>query len=1061
MIEDVENRKRTERRKTRASFKRENAIAGIRAAHALSLRVPSEPEVISEFLVTASGLDVLWAQFESEDTVILDCLIALDQSSEYSSALTTEVRAALNAAKAAATRLLPTHGSPAHLPSVVTHSCSLPGISLPLFKGDLVEWPVFRDRFAVLIGDHPDLCKKERFCYLLGCLAGRALDAIKNIPVSDDTYDLAWSTLTEHFDKPRRLATIIIDKLIAAPVQSQESLDGLKDFLSVFTDHVSILESLDVPSLGDFLLFTLAFRCLPWSTRKGFEASNTTEFPVFSEVVAYVKARVSLLETTACSSNPKQPTHEQPKASVLRCNLKNPKEIAGVAVARPEKPSAEKCLFCPGNHLSANCSKFIQMSLDERYAAVQKFKLCFRCLSFTHRCLQCNVVNSCMKCSGSHHTLLHREVVPALPSSVTSAAYLVSSTSTTTVVLLGTALVRVRDRAGGMQPVRALLDSGSQISAMTASCVDRLGLERSKYTAPLIGLSGVLISSVSGSVDCLVTPRYADDPSIHLQARIMSKIVADMPSHNLPTNLKDKFSHLVLADPHFDRSAPVDLLLGADAFSHIIDGKRVSVEDSLPIAYGSIFGWILIGAVSNKEYQSHTAVSLRFSQIEEPEDAPTTFTEGGQCESIYAREHYRDTSGQFEVPSPFIPQFRNETLSGLCQIAVRQLQYSERKLQNYEQLYTAYKKFTGEYELLEHTSATSVPGTYFILHHQDLKFNCQPNKILVVVDDFAKLSSEMSQSQCLFSGPKLQLYIVDIPTRYRIHQFDLTADVYKMYRQIIVIPKFRRFQHILRWSSPLDMLKECQIYTTIYRVNSAPSLALRVLKDIVEHECVKVFAVRTGLPRQTYVDDFYLDADSVKNLLALQSNLCIHFNHADQVLKMCFYVWSTENPADSASRRLLPSELELVGHSVHWFGSAFSLMSWHVPDSSIPVGQFLGIKQTSLAVYLSPDTEWYSRISSYLNTTNVAAGIRRFENFSQNQSYGNSFLSRELLDESLMVARLLQSYRFPESMPNLPHDYVGPQKSLRSLIKWRWSCKRIRCTNIYVIRPQGVNSSGR
>jgi len=70
----------------------------------------------------------------------------------------------------------------------------------------------------------------------------------------------------------------------------------------------------------------------------------------------------------------------------------------------------------------------------------------------------------------------------------------------------------------------------------------------------------------------------------------MPNIVADMPSHNLPTSLKDKFSHLALTDPYFDRSSSVDMLLGADVFSHIMDGKQMSIDESLSVAYGSVFG---------------------------------------------------------------------------------------------------------------------------------------------------------------------------------------------------------------------------------------------------------------------------------------------------------------------------------------------------------------------------------------------------------------------------------------------------------------------------------------
>lgn len=49
----------------------------------------------------------------------------------------------------------------------------------------------------------------------------------------------------------------------------------------------------------------------------------------------------------------------------------------------------------------------------------------------------------------------------------------------------------------------------------------------------------------------------------------------------LSSNFKNKFSHLALGDPSFNAPAPIDLLLGADVFSKIWDGKRVVVDKDL------------------------------------------------------------------------------------------------------------------------------------------------------------------------------------------------------------------------------------------------------------------------------------------------------------------------------------------------------------------------------------------------------------------------------------------------------------------------------------------------
>lgn len=84
---------------------------------------------------------------------------------------------------------------------------------------------------------------------------------------------------------------------------------------------------------------------------------------------------------------------------------------------------------------------------------------------------------------------------------------------------------------------------------------------------------------------------------------------------------------------------------------------------------------------------------------------------------------------------------------------------------------------------------------------------------------------------------------MDILVRFCIYQYAFTADVCEMYRQSLITPEYRRFQHILWRSLPLDELKEYQLNTVTIDVKSNPLLALRVLKDIADHDSEGIPAV--------------------------------------------------------------------------------------------------------------------------------------------------------------------------------------------------------------------------
>jgi len=100
-------------------------------------------------------------------------------------------------------------------------------------------------------------------------------------------------------------------------------------------------------------------------------------------------------------------------------------------------------------------------------------------------------------------------------------------------VMLGTALVHIRSQSGSMCTARALIDGGSQISALTSSCVTRLGLKVNKWTAAVTGISGIEIPRVLGQVRCVMTPRYDDSLQIPMTAWVLNSITNSIPTRTV------------------------------------------------------------------------------------------------------------------------------------------------------------------------------------------------------------------------------------------------------------------------------------------------------------------------------------------------------------------------------------------------------------------------------------------------------------------------------------------------------------------------------------------------
>jgi len=922
MVETTEEKeiKRVRRLITRADTKRTIAVKKIRSINSLAQRAKDDPSFMDELHVAASTLDDLWKQFEAADNDVLDSLLEINAEIEYSAELPAEVLSIINATTAIAmqgnfndfknSKGIPGEQKQASDPPFKSAS-RLPEIPLPSFNGDFNYWPTFRDRFSALVGDRTDIPKIDKMQHLIGCLQGPAADAIRNIPVSTDNYDLAWSTLLSRFHRPRLVANGLIDKLLNAPMSSQETLSDLNNFVSTFSENIALLNALKIKDLGSFIVFSMAFRCLPASTRKLFESSTPSEFPSVTELLTFVQSRVAILEIAGDHqkrSNNRPQSTSQSSALVKRVPFKS--TTTSLVISKPSSSKNDSCPNCRGKHTITDCRKFASLSVEDRNNWARENGVCYTCLSTNHWANKCHSRLRCETCSRKHHTLLHgfstRRQSDSAPSSGDASLYAASMPSRTddsAAVLLGTALVHIRDRCGTWQTVRAIVDSASQISAITVSCSARLGLRLKNWTAPISGLSGTAVADVRGMVDCVIQPRFAEEPQLKTKAWVLPAITSNMPRRSLDTSVKDRFANLALADPTFNIASPVDVLLGADLFAQIVDGRKVTVAADLPTAFGSIFGWILIGPVLQTAVDCHASlpVSLtvsvenlieKFWRAEEPAMPPPSFTEDGRCEEVFVAEYKRLPSGRFSVPLPTRTAMSTLTFPGSREHAIKRFENLEKRLSKDPKLQELYSNFMSEYLTLGHMSVAKTPGTYFIPHHAVYRPADGDTKIRVVFDASAKGSRGPSLNECLLQGPKLQQDIVDVLTRFRVPKRVFTADICKMYRQILVLPEYRTLQHVFWRSSPFEKLIEYELDTVTYGTNCAPFLALRVLKAIALNDCTDYDDVRDALLNQTYVDDVCAGADSTTDVLKLQSDLISILSRAGLELKK----WSSNEP---------------------------------------------------------------------------------------------------------------------------------------------------------------------
>lgn len=110
----------------------------------------------------------------------------------------------------------PAAPQPARLPA-------LEKIPLPIFDGDSKDWPNFHDMFEALVVIEPAVTNVHKFYYLKQSLRGNALDLIKNISVTNDSFAAAWKLVRDHYQDVQILTFSHLTRLLKLePVNTDE-----------------------------------------------------------------------------------------------------------------------------------------------------------------------------------------------------------------------------------------------------------------------------------------------------------------------------------------------------------------------------------------------------------------------------------------------------------------------------------------------------------------------------------------------------------------------------------------------------------------------------------------------------------------------------------------------------------------------------------------------------------------------------------------------------------------------------------------------------------------------
>lgn len=258
------------------------------------------------------------------------------------------------------------------------------------------------------------------------------------------------------------------------------------------------------------------------------------------------------------------------------------------------------------------------MPVVERRSAVREKGYCYQCLYASHTREWCRSRATCKVCNANHHTMLHvdsskhtqQRINNKQPNSDTrrrerrrpshQRTYICKTPKKDTTkqqvvkeklgerfkahIFLPTALARVLTKDDSPNKARLLLNSGVADTIVLDSLVRRLKLR---------------ITRRDNKDYCTLNLQSFYDTSAKIQIRgiVREQLNTPLPESTNEKGLQRIYNHFTnLADPHFYKPVDIEIMIGNDEITKIYKAGLVQTSSNMPIAFSTVFGWVISGA---------------------------------------------------------------------------------------------------------------------------------------------------------------------------------------------------------------------------------------------------------------------------------------------------------------------------------------------------------------------------------------------------------------------------------------------------------------------------------
>ena len=740
----------------------------------------------------------------------------------------------------------------------------LPKLTLPVFKGNPLNWQTFWDRFESCIHKNSGLSDVEKFNYLKTYLDGVALSTISTLTLTSENYNAAIEVLSSRFGNPQILISAHMDSLLKLPkIRNFENVEGLRKLYNDVENCVRNLKSLKVEtSTYGCLLIPILKDRLPDDLNVLISRKFASEVWTLDLLLKYFHEE--LIAKEICTpifnrNSSKQNCGNNFSGYSLYA------ESSGVQSGRNEK-----CVFCyQSGHSPSQCKNV--SNVDSRIEILKKYSKCFLCLKSGHISKKCSSKYICRKCQGKHHISICK-----FDQRDEKGSGVVTHVNSSKTVLLQTARANVFDSEFKTDCCsRILFDTGSQRNFITENLRRHLNLKTvrtEKIMINVFGQPGDSCLKILDVVQIKIKHRF-ENKFVSVEALVHPVICRDLKGQ-LISVAKEKYNHiskLTLADfEEESETFPVGILIGVENYYDFFLGKTIKGTEG-PIASSTVLGWVLSGnvkvdnvAATNLSFNSHI---LRCdAEVQELRDDLSKFwniEDINSVENCVTHKFEKDifhNGERYVTKLPFKPD--HDVIPDNFKICESRVKNLKRKLMR-ENLIEDYSNVFVDYEknnIIEKVPEIDIPKgsgeVHYLPHRPIIKPERKTTKIRPVFD--ASCSTEgPSLNNCLYSGPNLLSKIFDILIRFRFNPIGIIADIKQAFLNVQISDEHKDFLRFLWYDVRKPDSDEICVYRflrVVFGLTSSPFL----LNATVRHH-LKGYLVNEKEFVEKFLEDLYVD----------------------------------------------------------------------------------------------------------------------------------------------------------------------------------------------------------